>query len=214
MPNPPITIGELTDVPAFGSPIASPWTQEATRRIAHRFATVAERDAKYPAAGAGRGALCAVGATLYVSDGTRWLGGHYGITAGWTPGVALANTGGYATLVGWSTGVVADGVTIDTGGNISLPASTPGELWSFAWKINLSANLSATSFARLLFYPAAGPVIDFDTAPIPTGAFVVASAGLVRIPNGGGTFQTQLFLNEGNARNGTGGRLELHHVGY
>jgi hypothetical protein len=71
---PPITIGELTDVPTPGSGINSPWAQEVTRRSAHRFASIAERDAKYPAASAGAGALCWVTATgaNYFSNGTKW----------------------------------------------------------------------------------------------------------------------------------------------
>ena len=73
MPSLPITIGELTDVPAFDSPIASPWAQEATRRIAHRFASAADRDTRYPAAVAGVGAICSIGARFYRSDGTTWI---------------------------------------------------------------------------------------------------------------------------------------------
>lgn len=56
--NSPITIGELTDVPAPGSGVKSAWCQEVTNRVVQRFATVAERDAKWPAATAGRGAMC------------------------------------------------------------------------------------------------------------------------------------------------------------
>jgi hypothetical protein len=47
--NPPIQIGELTDVPAPGSPIASQWAQEASARIVHRFATAAARATAFPA---------------------------------------------------------------------------------------------------------------------------------------------------------------------
>lgn len=72
MANPPITIGELTDVPAPLSPIASPWAQDVSRRIVHRFASTAERDAKYPANTAGNGAVCAIGPNLYVSNGSVW----------------------------------------------------------------------------------------------------------------------------------------------
>lgn len=56
--NPPITIGELADVPAPGSGVKSAWSQEVTNRIQHRFADVAARDVKWPAATAGVGALC------------------------------------------------------------------------------------------------------------------------------------------------------------
>lgn len=55
--NPPITIGELTDVPAPGSGVKSSWHQEITNRIPHRFATAAARNTSWPAATAGLGAL-------------------------------------------------------------------------------------------------------------------------------------------------------------
>lgn len=60
MPNPPITIGELADVPAPGAPVYSPWAQEISNRVIQRFATVAARDAAWPAATAGNGAVCVV----------------------------------------------------------------------------------------------------------------------------------------------------------
>jgi len=41
---PPITIGELADVPAPGSPIASAWAQEISNRVVQRFATKAALD--------------------------------------------------------------------------------------------------------------------------------------------------------------------------
>jgi hypothetical protein len=85
--NPPITIGELNDVPAPGSPIASQWSQEVTRRAVHRFADVAQRDSLYAAASAGNGAIC-----ITLDTGTVWrvvsgawrpvspsVGGFYGI---------------------------------------------------------------------------------------------------------------------------------------
>jgi hypothetical protein len=42
---PPITVGELTDVPAPGSQIAAQWAQEVSGRIIHRFPTKAAVDA-------------------------------------------------------------------------------------------------------------------------------------------------------------------------
>lgn len=47
--NPPITIGELADVPAPGSGVKSQWCQEITNRIHHRFATPAARTAAFAA---------------------------------------------------------------------------------------------------------------------------------------------------------------------
>lgn len=42
---PPITIGELTNVPAPGSQIAAQWAQDASARVVHVFATKAALDA-------------------------------------------------------------------------------------------------------------------------------------------------------------------------
>jgi hypothetical protein len=73
MPSPPIIIGELHDVPAADSPIASSWAQEASRRIVHRFVDATARDAAYPAGTAGVGAVCEAANVLYLSNGTTWL---------------------------------------------------------------------------------------------------------------------------------------------
>jgi hypothetical protein len=70
---PPITIGELTDVPTPGAPIASQWAQEVTRRSLHRFASIAARDSAYPASSAGQGAECVVAQIVYVSNGANWI---------------------------------------------------------------------------------------------------------------------------------------------
>jgi hypothetical protein len=59
--NPPITVGELVDVPAPGSAIASAWAQEVSNRIVHRFATIAARDAW----AAANGSLC------FTTEGTQ-----------------------------------------------------------------------------------------------------------------------------------------------
>lgn len=49
--NPPVTVGELVDVPAPGSPIASQWAQEVSNRVVQRFANKAALDAWAAAAG-------------------------------------------------------------------------------------------------------------------------------------------------------------------
>jgi hypothetical protein len=75
MANPPITIGELGNVPAPLSPIQSDWAQDVTRRIVQRFASIAERDADWPPATAGRGAVCTVTGNpqrLFITDGATW----------------------------------------------------------------------------------------------------------------------------------------------
>lgn len=108
--NPPVTIGELADVPAPGSAIASAWAQEVTRRTMHRFATVAARDAAYPAAAAGPGALCVTTAAPqreWVVIGTAWVPlADWATPAGYVAASALAGSqvtpgaGAYDALVG------------------------------------------------------------------------------------------------------------------
>lgn len=65
--NPPITVGELANVPAPGSGVSSAWAQQATNRIVHRFATVAARNTAWPAATAGNGAF-----SVTLDTGTLW----------------------------------------------------------------------------------------------------------------------------------------------
>lgn len=68
MANPPITIGELNDVPAVGSGIKSAWCQEVTNRIHHRFATVAALNAW----AAPEGSMATVGRVTYLRTGGIW----------------------------------------------------------------------------------------------------------------------------------------------
>lgn len=86
---PPITMGELTDVPTPGSAIASTWAQEVTNRIRHRFTSVADRDTRWPAAAAGRGAMC-----ITTNDNMTWTS----TGTVWTvmPGTVLRNGTSYA----------------------------------------------------------------------------------------------------------------------
>jgi hypothetical protein len=78
---PPIRIGEITDTPTPGSPIASAWSQEVTNRIMQRFATVAARDSQWPAATAGAGAVCVTldTGTEWLSNGTAWRAARGGV---------------------------------------------------------------------------------------------------------------------------------------
>ena len=73
MANPPITIGELIDVPAAGSPIGSAWAQEATNRIVHRFANSATRDAQFTNRLTGVLAYSIDTRRLCMWDGVGWL---------------------------------------------------------------------------------------------------------------------------------------------
>jgi hypothetical protein len=72
MPSPPITVGELTDVPTYDSPIASPWAQEVTRMVVHRFPNVAARDA-FGAWPSGRRAFTTDTETLWLRHNGGWV---------------------------------------------------------------------------------------------------------------------------------------------
>lgn len=69
--NPPITIGELTDVPAPGSAIASQWAQEVSARVLQRFANNAALQAW--AAPDGAQAIDLATARTYVRKGGAWI---------------------------------------------------------------------------------------------------------------------------------------------
>ena len=68
MPNPPITVGELIDVPAPESPINAQFHQEVANRVVHRFATVALMNAW----AAANGSLAFVSPTHYARSGGVW----------------------------------------------------------------------------------------------------------------------------------------------
>lgn len=71
--NPPIVVGELTDVPAPGSPIASAWSQEVSNRIVHRFATKAALDG-WAAANGSRAVVVVAGAVRdYLRSANVWV---------------------------------------------------------------------------------------------------------------------------------------------
>lgn len=74
MSNPPIPIGELTNVPAPGSRVNADFHQAIANRVIQRFATFQERDNKWPAATAGNGAMCYLTGfrQLMICDGTGW----------------------------------------------------------------------------------------------------------------------------------------------
>ena len=71
--NPPIHIGELSNVPAPQSPIASQWAQDVTNRIVHHFADTATRAAAWPAPLVGSLSTRGDPNVLEYFDGARWL---------------------------------------------------------------------------------------------------------------------------------------------
>lgn len=108
MSNPPITIGELTDVPSFGSPITSPWAQDVSRRVEHRFDTVADRDTDWSQPENGSIAYITGTQQLTIFDGAVW------VTLYEPPRLATGNTWPGGTTI-WETGDAATTVTSPTG---------------------------------------------------------------------------------------------------
>jgi len=70
-----ITVGELTDVPSPGSPIASKWAQEVSNRVVQRFANKAALDTW----AAANGSVAAVGPALYLRIAGAWISQKTGI---------------------------------------------------------------------------------------------------------------------------------------
>jgi hypothetical protein len=69
MASPPITVGELSDVPAPLSPVNAQFHQEVANRIVHRFGTVAAMNAW----AAANGSLAFVAPTIYLRQGGTWV---------------------------------------------------------------------------------------------------------------------------------------------
>lgn len=106
MANPPISIGELADVPAPGSPIASAWAQEVSKRAIHRFATKAALDGW--AAEVGSFAVVTSTGSLFQRGGGGWM---------------LQNSALYSTqLLSGRIGTFGGGATAQALGGIVLPA--------------------------------------------------------------------------------------------
>lgn len=106
--NPPVTIGEITTVPAPGSGVTSAYHQTVTNRVLHRFATAAAMTAAWPPATAGKGAHAYTldTNTMWVCDGAGWVRLSEPLQT-FTPtfvGVTLGNgtgTGSYHRSDGW-----------------------------------------------------------------------------------------------------------------
>jgi hypothetical protein len=198
---PPVTIGELTNVPAPGSPIQSAWAQSATNRILHRFATIAARDAGFTSPA--EGTQCIVTATKrrYISRGGAWsIDGWYAqagrVGGQWSIGGAgqlIPN--GALTAITW--GVEAadpDNMLNIPNANLTIPTGFDGR---YLVKVNLAyaaATLNA-NMVRMLFtgesYSAPGPatVVGEQTLTIERGMAA------------GDSFSVQTYHNSGSSVN-------------
>ena len=173
--NPPVTIGELTDVPAPGSPIASQWAQEVSGRIIHRFGTVAAMNAS----NLGAGASARVGDVEYICVAV-------GSWARTTPAAyGVAGAGGT-----WTTA----GVVLAT---ISIPASPIVRIASFAYHCLISSVVTGGDLSvklngsAVLNYRASGYGQEQCTLSHQSQILAVNTAyTLTAAYNGGGSIST------------------------
>lgn len=199
---PPVTIGELGDVPAPGSPIASQWATEVTRRSLHRFANVATRDANYPAAGAGAGAVCVTldTNTEWVSNGTTWLPTGYGLARL----QLLANFSGPATngaAIPWAASSNVGGFT--PGATVAFPANSPG-----LYAITVSITYTAGTVTASAYYSI---VVGGTTFPVAHGNVGGTAATLVVQLAAGATLQ--VVVNPGVNMGGATCNLWITRIG-
>lgn len=199
---PPITVGEYTDVPAPGAPIAAAWAQKATGRTLHRFATVAARDAAYPAAGAGAGALCVTldTNTEWVSNGTTWLPLGYGLARL----QLLASFSGPATngaAIPWSASSNVGGFT--PGATVQFPANSPG-----LYAITVSITYTAGTVTASAYYSI---VVGGTTFPVAHGNVGGTAATLVVQLAAGATLQ--VVVNPGVNMGGATCNLWITRIG-
>lgn len=207
MPALPITIGELTDVPTYDSPIASPWAQDATRRVVHRFSSAAERDSKYPANTAGAGAVCTILQRLYTSDGTRWAG-PVGITGRvLTP--FPAGSGSYWP-VRWAA-QTAGPISMDDAGNITV-APGYGGLWlaSFSLITDVPVNGGYVVQTRVVVIDNSLGTTPVETAAAPPGTYGMSGTCSFNASAAGFLVQVQVW--QGQDRNCTGGILQFDRI--
>lgn len=191
--NPPITIGELVDVPAPGSGVKSQWCQEITNRIHHRFATPAARLAAFtapnPVATKGQASYLTTGAA---TEGPEWFNGvawrrpwnmPWGIIASST------NVAGQAGIGTAPTDVAGLAVAAAVGGNRIIKVT--------AWLLATAAtgasayvtdNPATTSYVQGSVGPLAGysQIISL-TALLTTAAAQVQATFKVRIAAASGT---------------------------
>jgi hypothetical protein len=183
---PPITIGELTNVPVPGSQLAAQWAQDVSSRIVQRFTTTAALKAWAAPTGAHAVAL---------DSGVLWrraAGGWSQVTP-WT-----SNAAGIASIPPGLAGVVlaqivipADGapriatatatcrIDLITGHTASLFLSTPG-----------------TDYAQTLV--TARDANDLPADPWYHTRHAVAHATNIAVPAGGLTLQSRLGADLGN----------------
>jgi len=205
---PPITIGELTDVPTVGSSIASQWAQEVSNRAIHRFATKTLLDGW--AAADGSFGYVSGEHRWYMRDGGAWTRTGWGTVAGRTIFDASATVGaaiGQGSLVPivWTT-ETTDSDGFGAGGSaITIPAGLGG-LYLASLAVTLAAT-GATAFVRL-------SATGSNAADVPfTNTGLTAAVSMVFPIAAGGNVTGQIFHTAGGNTTITSASMRLVRLG-
>lgn len=204
MPNPPIRVGSLPDVPAPGSAIASHWAQAASAMVAHVFPTAADRAALWPNPPAGAVSTAMDRNYLERYNGLTWV--RVGGTLSFQPAYsAPAGAGSGGAIVPGGTGRVARwtmprATTVRAHYAVLLGATGPYTGQLFLLSVSGGATIWNT-------FVAGGPASV--TAIIPGIDVPGLGAGdhldVMFTSNAASTGQVSWFLDTSNNR----GRLEL-----
>ena len=200
---PPITVGELVDVPAPGSPIASQWAQEISNRVVQRFATKAALDAWAAANGS-------VGVT---ADNGVWLraAGVWQLIGGDRVGFAAINAGqswlaGQTFSMSWPTeSYDTDGFGAG-GAPLTIPAGLDG-IYVMAAYIGAAGAIVAGSPTSVSLV-VAGAIVANALIPI---AQTSVSVSFVNAMSAGQNMQVQI-VNGHNASMQYSGQVRLHRI--
>jgi hypothetical protein len=206
--NPPITVGSLANVPAPGSPISSPWAQDVSNRIFHRFAGKVALDAWTPAEGA---------RAYTVDQGRDWIrvaGGWQSINnylSNGRTGVILIDSPqtfntGVAADITWTAAEIQDVDNWATVGvaTLTVPAGRTGRyLISYSGAWTGGAPGAAPSVVLL------DNGVQVADVPVSPGTFLYAhQLTILRTLAGGDTLKLSAYQNGAGNRDLTS-RLEI-----
>lgn len=189
--NPPITIGELADVPAPGSAILSAWTQEVSNRIVHRFATKVLLDGW--AAADGSFGYVSGEHRYYLRDGGAWIRTGWGTAAGRTifdaQSAVVAIGSGALVPINWTSETTDSDGFGALGSAITIPPGLGG-LYVASLSVTLVA-VGAASFVRLSATGSNASDVPFTNTGLTAGVCAVFPIAA------GGNVSGQIFQNTG-----------------
>lgn len=168
---PPITIGELTDVPAPGSQIAAQWTQEVSSRVVQRFPTKAALVAWAAPIGA---------RAVQLDNGVEWrrMAGGWSQVTPWT---------GHASGIEWQA-VDLSQVILAT---VGIPADPGPRIATVTCNVRIDLTLMATANLYILVdgvAVVAGSTTRYDSSSIGAPSWQIRHLTLaatdVNIPTG------------------------------